>query len=1557
MKKFLSRIFSVVLVAATVASPSMAQLAKRAAAPKSEAKTTAVTAKAIQAPAKAAKGSMFNQCKTRSFEGKSSSVFASKKTVKGINRSLNAPAKEAGNMPELNGILAYSDAVASTELLGLYSVPTNGNSSATPIVTGFQANGGVYVDGIYYATGYTSFWGYIMSIDLYEVDIEAGEFTQVGLPDEDLSFIINAMAQDPTTGIIYGIGYNGQGNGLQLKTINFNGASSTASVICNCDRNWNTITFDKDGQLWGISYDGEQDAEGNFTVTSSALCKIDKATGAVTEVGDTGVLPEYLSSGCIDKASGRFFWNVCPADETGWMYEVNLSTGAATPLYQLKDNDEIMGMYAPAPAAADGAPAACENVELDFTGASLTGNVNLTAPAGLFDGSNGSGNVTIHVLVNGEDNATATAAYGAEVSVPVTVAEAGLYTFTVYASNAVGDGPKKNIKNEWIGADTPSATTATLAYENGAMTVSWTAVTGSVNGGYINLDNLTYTVKDMDGNVKAEGLTTTSWSEEVAEPVGMVRYQYQVIAVCDGASSQPALTNAVTIGSGVIPPYTSNFEADGLGGWTIIDGNEDNKVWSVYNGNLRIAWNSSKDMDDWAITMPIKLEAGKAYSFSCYTWSGTAYEETIEIKYGQQPTVAGMTETLLPPTSVKVGESGKIAVENMILPQTSGDYYIGFHGMSAKDKFYLYVSDFSIGEGTSTAAPGLGEIEAIADPNGGKFTTLNVTYPSKTMGGADLSSLTKAEIYNGETLIKTVENPAVGGTATFTDNVTENGNYSYTLVCYNSEGKGLVAHSESVYVGFMKPKDITSVDIERTATVGEVLVSWPAVTTDINGKTYPAGSVKYSVQRYSGGNWLSIADDIEATSYTYQAVEADTQAFVQVAVIPSYDGMTATGTVSDMIPVGKAYKSIDETFADGSLSYIWGMDATGEGSLEGVGGGEVSIANQNSFQGINGVNDDNGFVSIKTATLNSSAMFFSGMVDIADLTTPGLTFYVYNIQNGTDANLNIINAYVKDLSTPGSEWTCLDTKPVYEIAGGTNESEAGEDGWYKVTVNLNAYAGKTIQVGIEAVCKAYQYNLIDNIKVADLLSYDLKAVSINAPAKVKGGDSYTVDVRVSNEGAKEVASYSVELYANDDLVETKNCSALASAAMTTVSFEQVMSPVNQETIKYYAKVVYEADEAPDDNTTGTIEVSPILSKLPAPTDLEGTSVSEGIKLTWNEPNLESPANAAPAPITEDFEDADGVQSEYGDWTFVDEDGDAVGGFQDQSGAALPIPGITIGETTGSFWTWDNDVIDWASGNQTYQAHSGSKYLFALFNYEGSNSDDWAISPSLYGGPQTISFFAKSYSSQYPEQIEVYYSLGDKEISDFVAVENSKVFPVPNVWTEYTYELPAGANYFAIRSYGQNAFMLMIDDVTFTPGDGSGANLELKGYNVYRDGVKINDALVEETEFVDTNVVEGQQYTYIVTAVYEERGESALSNEAVVTYNYDGVDGVAEGQVKVFVENSNLVVLNAADKNVIVSNANGAVVYSGAGESRTVVPVSNGVYVVKVDRLVKKVIVK
>ena len=80
--------------------------------------------------------------------------------------------------------------------------------------------------------------------------------------------------------------------------------------------------------------------------------------------------------------------------------------------------------------------------------------------------------------------------------------------------------------------------------------------------------------------------------------------------------------------------------------------------------------------------------------------------------------------------------------------------------------------------------------------------------------------------------------------------------------------------------------------------------------------------------------------------------------------------------------------------------------------------------------------------------------------------------------------------------------------------------------------------------------------------------------------------------------------------------------------------------------------------------------------------------------------------------------------------------------------------------------------------------------------------------------------------------------------------------------------------------------MMIDDITFIP-DAELPDIDIVGYNIYRDGTKLNDTPVNGFSYSD-NVADNLIHRYGVTVVYD-RGESAISN--IVDVDTSGVEDV------------------------------------------------------------------
>ena len=181
-----------------------------------------------------------------------------------------------------------------------------------------------------------------------------------------------------------------------------------------------------------------------------------------------------------------------------------------------------------------------------------------------------------------------------------------------------------------------------------------------------------------------------------------------------------------------------------------------------------------------------------------------------------------------------------------------------------------------------------------------------------------------------------------------------------------------------------------------------------------------------------------------------------------------------------------------------------------------------------------------------------------------------------------------------------------------------------------------------------------------------------------------------------------------------------------------------------------------------------------------------------------------------------------------------------------------------------------------------------------------------------------------------------------------------VLDVPNSWTNYRFMLPDGARYFAIRSRSTNKFFLFIDDVTYIPAEGTPAPVVLQGYNVYRNGNKLNTELVADPSFTDKGVSVDRTHSYYVTAVYD-KGESRRSNEATVLIS--GLGDIDAAAVSVVARDGAVAVSGLADGEVTVYAVDGRTVASVRCRNTVSIPVAAGIYLVKAAGKTVKVIVK
>lgn len=157
-------------------------------------------------------------------------------------------------------------------------------------------------------------------------------------------------------------------------------------------------------------------------------------------------------------------------------------------------------------------------------------------------------------------------------------------------------------------------------------------------------------------------------------------------------------------------------------------------------------------------------------------------------------------------------------------------------------------------------------------------------------------------------------------------------------------------------------------------------------------------------------------------------------------------------------------------------------------------------------------------------------------------------------------------------------------------------------------------------------------------------------------------------------------------------------------AMATIGFDD-----NDASATYRAVANLEGDENTLDNTSADVTVQRVYSEKTAPTDLTVEKDGEGVILTWEAPELPE----VPAEVIEDCEDLPSWSYEnIGDWTLVDADQGEIGGATNVAFPKNPV------RSKRSFFVFDKND---GGFNESWNVHSGSKCLMAMFNYDDTLS--------------------------------------------------------------------------------------------------------------------------------------------------------------------------------------------------------------------------------------------
>lgn len=301
--------------------------------------------------------------------------------------------------------------------------------------------------------------------------------------------------------------------------------------------------------------------------------------------------------------------------------------------------------------------------------------------------------------------------------------------------------------------------------------------------------------------------------------------------------------------------------------------------------------------------------------------------------------------------------------------------------------------------------------------------------------------------------------------------------------------------------------------------------------------------------------------------------------------------------------------------------------------------------------------------------------------------------------------------------------------------------------------------------------------------------------------------------------------------------------------------------------KYYVTSVFDYCESARSNS---VEVNMFTedSECDAPSNLTGGLGAENtVSLNW-----ESPAEQGPGiGIFDDFEGHQPFVINSVNkvpWTYVDADGAYTYGME----GAFYFPNVVFPKAY--LLMSQNDVDPPQNNNADFNMVSGTKCI-ASFGAIFQAASDWIISPEIKTkGENVVSLYAKTFSNKYGyATFNVFYSTTNQNIGSFIPINEESVV-TGKEWQNYKFTVPADAKYVAVKcDTDTENTILFVDDIFIgieqTPP-------VLLGYDVFRNGVKVNTSPVSQTTFTQ-KIDNVGEYTYYVSSVWDNGCVSSPSN--------------------------------------------------------------------------------
>lgn len=972
-------------------------------------------------------------------------------------------------------------------------------------------------------------------------------------------------------------------------------------------------------------------------------------------------------------------------------------------------------------------------------------------------------------------------------------------------------------------------------------------------------------------------------------------------------------------------PYFEDFETeDHIDLLSVIDANNDGRTWfySDIICDIRNRASEEVDADDWILLPPMNMKANESYRLSFNARAVyPEYPERLEVKIGEGKTPDGpdMTIPLIPPTDIVARRDMGVTVT---VPK-DGIYRIGFHAISDKGAFRLAIDDIKVDAPRSALRPGV-PTEANLEPVAPGSLSCNLSFktPSLTVNGEPLSSLSGITVMREGSVVRNITD-VLPGQAFNMELETQQGVNTFSIFANNTVGEGEILDL-SVFTGDDVPLPPSNLRMEVRD--GKAYLSWDAPTVGENGGYINPEELTYEIQRRS--DFQYVEKNFAGTEYVDELpsnINSRPRQLFYCVRAKSHGGASLDTADSNRFITGEAEElPFSESFANQNYddNHYWHSINDGE---------------RWNLQDVLVFDDDGGAAKFAPANVGENSLFYTSRLDLKGAEHPLVTFQYWHVKNSD----MILEVQVSRENQP------FETIRTFDFSENPEQS-----GWKKGAVLLDDYTdaeyvlvGWKATAGIITSITALDQVLIENVPAADL------SVELGGPAKAAENQPVLFTAKISNNGAIDAENFKV-IFAHENLgtIEERTIESLPIGKETVLEFSSPFHCTPGLTNGVYtASVVWDEDvNFANDKDRLVVTIRP--GRLPKPEGLTGEVTSSSVILNWEAPRMSG-------EITDGAEDYDPfVISDFGDWITIDRDRQPtyriVEGVLDEENEQISYITLEYANAGGEMAFQVFNPVKSGSSLAEGMTRTGDQ-MFASFAAVKEHNDDWMISPELSGDAQTISFFARSGGDQMwgLEKLEVWASDELQEPEKFTLLLPAVEIPTSD-WKEIKVDLPEGTRHFAIRCVSEIVMVLFIDDITFTPKD---AEATLIGYNVLRDGVKINDTIIPSTSFTDNDPAENASYR--IEAVYKEGTSHPTSPLSTAQMGLGGGSEIAVAPTATIrVEGTTISAHGEGDITLEIHTLLGEQVAAVSGNGVASVTLAPGLYIARSGSIVRKLII-